>query len=290
MNASPSLSTDVPSDAALADLDESIRRLLKRDLARHQLDVEITFDAPNKEWAAALNSPTINAFLYDIREAKSHRPVEWGAESHDGQTSELRPPLMLEATYAVSAWARAVEDEHRLLSQLLAILYAYPQLPAEILAGALLDQPYPLSTTIARPQSDVKADFWSSVGGTFKASLDYAVTLACDSGTTLSRGAEVRTQTVQVAHSGRAHSSVAELHRTGGMVRSAGGEPIADAWVALPDAGRFTTSGPDGRFRFDRLTAGTYECHVRTLDGAQGTGTLIIPGTGIELTPGNAVA
>ena len=39
------------------------------------------------------------------------------------------PPLHLELTYAVTAWTKAVEDEHRLLSQLLAVLYSYDDVP-----------------------------------------------------------------------------------------------------------------------------------------------------------------
>ena len=42
----------------LADLDESLKTLLKRDLDRHGFDgLElIVFDAPDKEWAASLSS------------------------------------------------------------------------------------------------------------------------------------------------------------------------------------------------------------------------------------------
>src|SRR5262245_49823933 len=128
----------VPLNTMLADLDESLRALLRRELGRHGFDgVEVAFEAPDKEWAASLSGPAVNLFLYDLREAKEVRPIEWEAEAGNGQQRERRPPLRVDASYAVTSWTRAVEDEHRLLSQVMAILYAYPELPAESLAGTL---------------------------------------------------------------------------------------------------------------------------------------------------------
>ena len=31
-------------------------------------DVDVVFDAPTKDWAARRNAPTVNLYLYDIRE------------------------------------------------------------------------------------------------------------------------------------------------------------------------------------------------------------------------------
>ena len=45
---------DVPLNTAMADLDEALRTLLKRELARHGFEgVEIAFDAPSKEWSGS---------------------------------------------------------------------------------------------------------------------------------------------------------------------------------------------------------------------------------------------
>lgn len=278
------VTTSVPLSTAIADLDDTLRSLIARELSRHALDVEIKFDAPNKEWVAALSVPTINAFLYDLRAAKDHHPVEWEVEKNRDGTREHRPPLMMDASYAFSAWTRAVEDEHRLLSQVLAILNAYPQLPADVLAGELTNQPYPLTAKIARPRADGAADFWSSFGAAHKASLDYTVTFACLSGMTVERGREVRTQTVRVVQADGPRATVLELQRAGGMVHSADGEPVANAWVALPEAGRWTATDAEGRFAFARLASGGYECLVRTTDGQEGHGRLTVPGRGADIT------
>jgi hypothetical protein len=276
----------LPRAAALADLDESIRTLLRRELSTAGLEVDVVFDAPNREWATTLSSPTLNAFLYDLRQSKDHRPVEWAVEKSDGRTTETRPPLMLEATYAVTAWTRAVEDEHRLLSQVIAILNAYPQLPEDVLSGSLVDQLYPLSTKIAQPKADGKADFWSSIGGTYKVSLDYSATVAVPSGMKLERGPQVKSQTVRIRQKDGPPGNVIELHRAGGTVKAADGSPVAEAWIVLPDAGRWASSDQDGQFRFDRLSPGTFDCLARSPDGREVRGLLVVPGSGAELTFG----
>jgi hypothetical protein len=286
--------TVVPLNTMLADLDESLRALLKRELGRHGFDgVEIAFDAPAREWSSALSTPTVNAFLYDLRESKEHRPIEWEIEQAKAGAREQRPPLMVEASFALTAWARAVEDEHRLLSQVLAVLYAYPSLPQDVLAGSLRDgigQRYPLTTRVGQPKGEGKSDFWSAVGGQYKASLDYVVALACEPGTSLQRGPEVRTQTVRLRDSDGARANVIELHRVGGTVRDSDGAPVANAWVAIPEAGLWTASGPDGRFRFDRIGPGSYRCLARAGDGGEAEGKLVVPGPGADLSLGKARA
>ena len=62
---------DVPLNTAIADLDEGLRGLLRSDLQRHGFDgVEISFDAPSREWSGKLTGPAVNLFLYDLREAR----------------------------------------------------------------------------------------------------------------------------------------------------------------------------------------------------------------------------
>src|SRR4051794_14493595 len=64
------VSVNVPLNTMLADLDEALRALLRRELGRHGFDgVEVAFDAPAKDWSATLSAPTVNLFLYDLREA-----------------------------------------------------------------------------------------------------------------------------------------------------------------------------------------------------------------------------
>src|ERR687888_2335255 len=205
------LVVSVPLNTMLADLDETMRSLLKRELERHGFDgVEIAFDAPARDWSGQLSSPTVNLFLYDLRESQESRPNEWlNDRAQNGHAREIRPPMIMECSYAVTAWTQAVEDEHRLLSQVLAIFNAYPELPQESLNGRLANgsQAFPIKARIGQGKGE-KSDFWSAVGGQYKVSLDYVVRLSVDSGAKLERGPEVRTQTVRTSMTDAPKSTV----------------------------------------------------------------------------------
>src|SRR5215204_2562388 len=206
----------------VADVDETLRSLLKRELERHGFDgVEIAFDAPAREWSGQLSKPTVNMFLYDLRESETMRTSEWSRMTKDGRTFEGRPPMIMEGSYAVTAWTQAVEDEHRLLSQVLAIFYAYPELPQESLNGRLANgsQAWPIKARIGQGKGE-KSDFWSAIGGQYKESLDYVVRLSVESGAQLERGPEVRTQTVRTRLSDGPARTVLEMHRSVGRVRN----------------------------------------------------------------------
>jgi hypothetical protein len=279
------LTIDVPLNTMLADLDETLRALLKEELERHGFEgVDIAFDAPSRDWSGQLSKPSVNLFLYDLREAETLRSSEWSRVKKDGRLVESRPPMVMECSYAVTAWTQAVEDEHRLLSQVLAILFAYPQLPDERLNGRLVNgsQPWPIKGRIGQGKGE-KSDFWSAVGGQYKVSLDYVVRLSVESGAKKERGPEVRTQTVRTSLSDGPARTVLEMHRTGGRVRDKGGAPLADVWLTLPDVGSWTSSAADGQFRFDRLPPGRHRLLARTPDGREADARLDVPGAGVDL-------
>jgi hypothetical protein len=277
----------VPLNTMLADLDETMRSLLKRELERHGFDgVEIAFDAPARDWSGQLSAPTVNLFLYDLRESQDGRPNEWlNDRAGNGHAREVRPPMLMECSYAVTAWTQAVEDEHRLLSQVLAVMFAFPTLPADAMPARLqgLAEQFPISGRIAQPKAEGKADFWNAVGGQYKASLDYVVTIACESGTAFERGPEVRTQTVTTRLSDGPPRTIVEMHRFGGTVGRKDGAPVAGAWVAIPELGLLATSDADGRFLFNRLPSGHHTVAVRAPDGAEATAEVDVPGSKADI-------
>jgi hypothetical protein len=282
------LTVDVPLNTMLADLDETLRTLLKTELERHGFEgVDIAFDAPAREWSGQLSKPTVNIFLYDLREAETLRTSEWSRIQRDGRSFEGRPPMVMECSYAVTAWTQAVEDEHRLLSQVLAIFYAYPEMPQSALNGRLANgsQQWPIKARIGQGKGE-KSDFWSAIGGQYKVSLDYVVRLSVDSGAQLERGPEVRTQTVRTRLADGPARAVVEMHRSVGKVSNAKGEPLANVWVTLPDVGTWTASAADGRFRFDRLPPGRHRLLARTADGVEAVTQFEVPGAGVDLVMG----
>ena len=282
-----SLSIQVPLNTMLADLDESLRRLLIRELEQHGFaGVSVVFDAPAREWAVALSGPTVNLFLYDLREAGELREAEWREHRENGSARMTRPPLRLQCSYAITAWARAIEDEHRLLSQVLAVLFAHERLPVDCLAGDLGEpaaQPYPLTTRIGAPREDGKADFWNAIGGSYKASIDYVVTLSCDAGVTVQRGPEVLRRELATRRLGAERNILEQTQKVDGVLVGDDGEAIADAWLLLPDIGKFADSAGDGRFSFIGVSDGSHRCRVRCADGSEGETEFRVPPDSREL-------
>ena len=58
--------------AVIHEVDEVLKGLLSGG-ALAGTGVEIAFDAPTRDWAARRNAPTIDAYLYDIREDVKRR-------------------------------------------------------------------------------------------------------------------------------------------------------------------------------------------------------------------------
>jgi hypothetical protein len=277
---------DVPVNTMLADLDETLRVLLRRELGRHGFDgVEVAFDAPSREWSGQLAAPTVDLFLYDLRESERTRIAEWDSVvGNGGSTREVRPPLTVDCSYAVTAWTQEVEDEHRLLSQVLAVLFAYRRLPADVLHGRLQNgaQRFALEGRVGGARGE-KADFWNAVGGQYKASLDYVVTLSVESGTVRERGPEVRSQKIVTRERNGGASAVQELHRVAGRVVDAGGRPLAGVWVTLPEVGSWGASDDAGRFRLERVPPGAHRCVARDRDGREAEAELRVPGDALTV-------
>jgi hypothetical protein len=162
----------------IQEVDESLRALVKRE-ALNGSKAEIAFDAPTKEWAARRNSPTVDIYLYDIREDLERRNVAL-EEIRDlrGQVTERRPPpRRFKLSYLVTAWTQRPEDEHRLLSSCLSCFVRHELMPPDLLTGGLADARLPVYLSIALPPSDDRSisDVWSAMGGELKPSLDLVV-------------------------------------------------------------------------------------------------------------------
>jgi hypothetical protein len=161
----------------IQDVDEALRTLVRREALRNA-DVDVAFDAPTKDWSSRRNAPTLDLYLYDIREDLQRREVMWAAFLNtDGITTHRQPPpRYYKLSYLVTAWTQRPEDEHRLLSAVLSCFVRYERLPDDVLSGAL-GPATPVFATIALPppQDRPLSDVWSALGGELKPSLDLVV-------------------------------------------------------------------------------------------------------------------
>jgi hypothetical protein len=277
---------DVPVNTMIADLDTGLRELLLSQLRRHGFDdIDVVFDTPTNEWAAQLTRPTVNLFLCDIR--RSQRPGQSGPDGgRDGGRAVERPPgVRVDCIFAVTTWSKAVADEHRLLSQVLGVLYAFGNLDGHL--GPRFEdgsQRFSILATVGEQRPEQRADFWRSVGGVYKPALDYVVTLAVESGVVVERGPDVRSLTMRTSLAEASRAGVQELSTLGGIVCDADGEPVADVWVTIVDQGRIAVSDAAGRFRLPRVPHGDHEIRARDRDGREALVDVTVPGLPLDVT------
>ncbi len=163
------------NDSVLQDVDDSIRSFL-RTRARITNDIEIVFEAPTRDWAARRNTPTIDVFLYDIRENLDRRQAMF----EDSRNADLMVTGRPQATrwyncsYLITAWTQRPEDEHRLLGSVLLGFLEVHALPTDVLSGRLSEMEREVFVTIGRPLAQERSisDIWSALGGELKPSLD----------------------------------------------------------------------------------------------------------------------
>lgn len=250
----------------LSHLDRTIENLLRQKVPLPEAEYDISFDIPTKEWAKKISSehPTINIYLYDIRENRELRSNEWEVKLNpDGTVTKKRPPARLDAFYMITAWSPAqtdaVVEEHHILSQILAVLFKYDFLPEDVLAGDLANiEPIPkLSITVACPDAFKEqgvGQFWSAVDQYWKPFIHLIITIPIDLQEKIS-GSAVRTKIIKI--------DTKELIQIGGQVVEAAdpGKGIAGAKVSIIKSGKIiktTETDKNGYFKISGLEKGTY--------------------------------
>ena len=186
--------------------------------------------------------PTVDLYLYDIREDLDRREVAWGeVRDETGRVTERRPPSRrFRLSYLVTAWTQRPEDEHRLLSALLMAFIATETLSPDLFTGVLKDTSVPVILRVALPPSEDRsiADVWTALGGELKPSLDIQVIAPVEVRRSVAAGAPVLEGPSLRMRGGR---GAAESGRFGRGRGSPGGGP-ADGRRPL----RLAPAGPGG--------------------------------------------
>ena len=269
----------------IADVNKTIRELLLVDGRIDLTEIDISFELPNREWSARMSKPTINCYLFDLRERPGFREQGWIAEQQRGQRTRRQPPLYIALTYLITAWTSDVEDEHRLLWLALQTLSHHPRLPEARLQGLLRELPAEyaaLSAEIAQADSVLKSpgEFWTALENHLKPSINYTVTVPLDREAEL-LGPPVRFTRLLVQSPTQVD---AEQVWAGGVIRSAKGERVAAAQVQVVDHPAQAVSDDLGRYRLAGLAVGTYTIIIHA-QNQQSTHTITVPEqTDITLT------
>jgi Pvc16 N-terminal domain/Carboxypeptidase regulatory-like domain len=239
----------------IRDLTESLEAVLKQPgLPAPLKDATIEFDRPTEPYTP--QNPTINLFLFEIRENVELRLTEATVRPQGSRSIVERPARRVMCSYLVTAWPTGQDlslQEHRLLSQFLQLFASMPTIPPVFLQGALVNQDPPVPVVIAQPDGlKNPAEFWAAIGNKLKASVILSVTIAMpifkpeDLPTVVSSGIDLS----------------GTLFRVAGVVTNAANAPVAGAGVRVVDRGRSTVTNTLGQFSLAAIPPGIYTLRI----------------------------
>ncbi len=247
----------------ITDLNETIKQLLTKRGAFDPAEVDISFEAPDREWSGSISKPTVNVYLYDIRENLQLRGTEWTVTKDDkGIITRKKTPSRIDLSYLITVWTNDIGDEHRLLWHVLATLFRYPDIPAELLSGRLAEQEYVIRTTTIQPDGLLKnpADFWSALDNQIKPSINYIVTMPLDIDLVFT-APEVKTKVLGVKPPDAEPENMLQIL---GKVLEAGkpDKVIPNARVVAKEVGMSAETDEEGQYTFPRMPAGKHTFQV----------------------------
>ncbi len=223
-------------------LDETLEAFLRAEVPLPGRDVDVAFEAPDRDWGAGVTKPTVNLFLWDVRRNLEDR--EHGVEmvEENGQRLRRQPLPRVDCRYLVTAWTTETRDEHALLGSVLETLLQHREINPEHLQGAYAPvRPLP-SLAVAAADGRDQSDFWSALGGQLKPGLDVLVTATVDTGALAAAGPPVERYDIVLAGVGDA-----DQHSRRGLVAGRARDDEAEGTPVRTPRGSGTVSN-EGAF------------------------------------------
>jgi hypothetical protein len=156
----------------IADVDASLAALLRAE-ALTGGETEIAFDPPTMDWAAGRSGPVLDLFLYDMYEDSRYRGA---AQTRPGPGQPDRGAAggvrHFRLSYLLTAWTRRVEDEHRLLGEVLEAILGCDHIPAEHLRGRLREEGASVGLGVPNAAGRSRVDLWAAIGGQLRPSIE----------------------------------------------------------------------------------------------------------------------
>jgi len=260
----------------LNDLNETLKKLL---LDKVRSDLAISFDIPTQDWSAHVGQqPTVNLYLYDIRENRELREIYWDqSDPEQGKVTFTQRPIQINLSYLITCWIKATEQQHLVLWQVLETLFRHSPLPVDILQGDL-PKLRPIRTEVAQPDSVLKnvSEFWGALNNQIRPAINLVVTLGLDLSKELTEPV-VGDVTKRVV-------SMHLLSQLRVMVRDSQQHPLGDASVSLisKDADGIQLRAtplpaPLAGYIFESVAPGNYLLHVEVVGHPPHEESVILP-------------
>jgi len=159
----------------IAETDQALAAVLKAKVIG-TAPINIAFDPPSRPWIQALKAPTVNLFMYDLRENVQRRESVYESIRDDaGKVIARRPPMQRwDLHYTVSVFAPNVIVEHKVLAAIVRYFAALDVLPVEVLPPTLAEPGYPI---LINTGGGTKRGMFLNYAGDLKAGLELTVTV-----------------------------------------------------------------------------------------------------------------
>jgi hypothetical protein len=274
------------------EIDEALRQLFIRELPIKNNEVDIAFEQPKREWSARLSRPTINIFLHDVRENVKLRQTQLQRQverRRDGTSLQRLNFVRLDLHYVVTVWATDPEDEHRLLTRALLVLFKNQELPQDLLPEGLQAQPWPVPLVVAQYETVEKpSDIWNVMDNQQRPAIMMVATIALDPAVPFSaplvRSRELRfgqASDIQTVQQFAPKGDSGQYWTIGGTVHSQ--KPLTNLVVRVVESGQQAALQAEGRFTIGNLRAGDYTLEI-SADGRKSMSTKVtIPAPDYDL-------
>jgi hypothetical protein len=266
------------------DVDEVLKLHLIADLPIAQGEIDISFERPTREWSGRLARPTLNLFMYDIRERVGFRDENATyIQNGRGGFTRKRPSRRIDLSYMITAWTREPEDEHRILGRVLSTMFRTTEFPQETFQGSLVYSDYPVLARIAPGDHLTKpADLWGVLDNELRTGLVWIITAPLDAFAP-SEGPLVTTRELRVGRDGEEWRETfiqiaGKAHKKGDPLAT-----VAGVRVSVPGTALEALTGEDGRYSFPGVPPGDHVIRYETGDGKSGERPIIVPGESYDI-------
>jgi hypothetical protein len=224
------------------------------------VDADIRFERPDNEWVGSLTQPTVDFFLFDVRENVDRRETNLQLQFKNGRAQKRMPPRRIDLAYMVSVLTTEVADEHELLWRVLATLLKHEELPEDALPEPLRGLGGMTGRLAAAQDPYNLLDIWSAVGARPRPALCYVLTAPLDLALTI-ESPLVLTRTARHYRVAAGVEPRVAVH-IGGVVSDGAGRPLAGMDVTPVGSARTTVTDADGRYRLHSLPEGRRRIRV----------------------------
>lgn len=280
----------------ISEIDHALRDLLYKEIPLRKSEVDIEFAQPKREWSSRLNKPTLNLYLFDLRENVDLRGSEqWTRKDLDDGTIELhRNPTRIDLNYLITGWAKEVYDEHQLLSKALVTLLKQPYLPEEYLPEYLKNQPVPIWMDVA--QNNIltnPSDLWNTLDNDLRPGIRLRITLCVDpyvpvivpAVSTTEIGFKQNPDPALLGKASEEHppktSPSRSYYAVRGKISSQKFSP-KNLKIVLAESGKDIDLNENGEFAIARLTPGEYHLDITTNNRTLKRQKIVVPSSKYE--------